>query len=209
MARAYPSQPRRIPRSLEELIEAARDVAVTVSGADHSNWSGQLQNARHIRGMHVVGEATWGQGLRLDYAYVMAPLRQMYADPGMQHDQETLLRYRRALETLFHEHVHLLSAHGTNHTEAEPYMRHASVQAFEEGVTEAYAFTKLNDFIDELGVGRVAPGIEDTPIYDALTSGALEVTKLVDRISSDVPGLDAAEVLRRLAVLNREISGAR
>jgi hypothetical protein len=205
MARTHPSHPRRIPRSLEELIEAARDAAVKVSGADHSNWSGQLQNARHIRGMHIVGEATWAQGLRLDYAYVMAPLRQMYADPGAQHDQETLLRYRRALETLFHEHVHLLSAHGTNHTEAEPYMRHAFVQALEEGVTEAYAFTKLDDFIDELGIERIAPGItgvEDVATYEAFTPGALELTKLVDRISSDVPGLDGAEVLRRLAVLN-------
>ncbi|TDU89104.1 hypothetical protein EV138_2659 [Kribbella voronezhensis] len=205
MARTYPSHPRRIPRSLEELIEAARDAAVKVSGADHSNWSGQLQNARHIRGLRVVGEATWGQGLRLDYAYVMAPLRQMYAEPGAQHDAQTLLKYRRALETLFHEHVHLLSSHGTNHTEAEPYMRQPFVQALEEGVTEAYAFTKLDDFIDELGIERIAPGIkgvEDTPTYDAFTPGAMELTKLADRVSEAVPGVDGAEVLRQLAILN-------
>ena len=171
MARAQSSLPRRIPRSLEELIEAARDAAVTVSGADHSNWSGQLQNARHIRGMPVAGEATWGHGLRLDYGYVMAPLRQMYANPGVRHDAATLLKYRRAVETLFHEHVHLLSAHGTDHTEAEPYMRQPSVQALEEGVTEAYAFAKLNDFIDELGIEQIAPAIKERRGHSDLHSG--------------------------------------
>jgi hypothetical protein len=205
MARPYPSHPRRIPRSLEELIEAARDAAVKVSGADHSNWSGQLQNARHIRGLRVAGEATWGQGLRLDYAYVLAPLREMYADPGLEHDAPTLLKYRLALETLFHEHVHLLSSHGTTHTEAEPYMRQSFVQALEEGVTEAYAFTRLDDFIDELGIEQIAPGIksaDDTPAYDAFTPGARELAGLADRVAKAVPDLDGADVLRQLAILN-------
>jgi hypothetical protein len=198
MARTSSSHPRRIPRGLEELIEAGRDAAVTVSGADHSNWSGQLQNTRHIRGMQSAGETTWGQGLRLDYSYVMAPLRQMYAEP----DAASLPKYRRALETLFHEHVHLLSAHGSDHTEVEPYMRHATVQLLEEGVTEAYAFTKLDDFIDELGIERIAPGIMDTSTDDALTPEALALTDLAGQVTADLPDLDGAEVLRRLAVLN-------
>jgi hypothetical protein len=202
MARAQTSLPRRIPRSLEELIEAARDAAVTVSGADRSNWSGQLQNARHIRGMPVAGEATWGHGLRLDYGYVMAPLRQMYANPGVRHDAATLLKYRRAVETLFHEHVHLLTAHGTNHTEAEPYMRHASVQALEEGVTEAYAFAKLDDFVDELGIEQIAPAIKEVEDPPTFTPEALELTRLADRVCTEVPELDGGEVLRRLAVVN-------
>jgi hypothetical protein len=202
MARAYSSLPRRIPRSLEELIEAARDAAVTVSGADRSNWSGQLQNARHIRGMPVASEATWGQGLRLDYGYVMAPLRQMYANPGARHDAATLLTYRRAVETLFHEHVHLLTAHGTDHTEAEPYMRHASVQALEEGVTEAYAFAKLDDFVDEVGIEQIAPAIKEVDDPPTFTPEALKLTRLADQVCTKVPGLDSAEVLRRLAVVN-------
>ncbi len=197
MGRTHPA--RRKPRSLDELLQAATDAAVVVSGADHSNWTGQLQNTRHVRGLRQAGEAVWEQGLRLDYQYVLAPLRELYAVPGARRDEETLLRYRQALETLFHEHVHLLSAHGTGHTEAEPYMRTAAIQALEEGVTEAYAFTNLDRFIDILGIEDLAPGITEVPVPAELTPEATVLTDLAGRVAADVPG---DEVLRRLAVLN-------
>jgi len=106
------------------------------------------------------------------------------------------------VETLFHEHVHLLSAHGTDHTEVEPYMRHTSVQALEEGVTEAYAFAKLDDFVDEVGIEQIAPAIKEVDDPPTLTPEALELTRLADRVCTEVPGLDGGEVLRRLAVVN-------
>jgi hypothetical protein len=197
MTRTHPT--RRRPGSLDELLQAATDAALTVSGADRSNWTGQLQNTRHVRGVPKSADAIWEQGLRLDYRYVMAPLREIYAVPGARHDAQELVRYRRAVETLFHEHVHLMSAHGTDHTEVESYMRPTEVQALEEGVTEAYAFATVDRFIDVLGIEEVAPGITEVPVPDSLTPEATVLTMLAGQVSSEIPG---DEVLRRLAVVN-------
>lgn len=196
MAGTHPA--RRRPGSLDELLQAATGAALKVSGADRSNWTGQLQNTRHVRGLPDAGDAS-RPGLRLDYQYVMAPLRELYAVPGARHEAEDLLRYRRAVETLFHEHVHLLSAHGTDHTGVESYMRPAEVHALEEGVTEAYAFANVDRFIDVLGIEQVAPGITELPMADELTPEATVLTLLAGQVS---PQLSGDEVLRRLAVLN-------
>jgi len=201
----YPARPRHAqPESWEELTVRAAEAAVRVSRGDHSNYNGQdPKNVRHVHGMKIAGEATWEQGLRLNYGYVEHWLRYMYAHQGQAHDRETRLHIRRALETLFHEHVHLISSAGTNHAQAEGEMKYAEVQALEEGVTEAYAYAQLDEFITDLGIDEVCPGIldpdvKDHPTYPQFTPGALEIA----RLAGEATGRGGPEMLRMLAVEN-------
>jgi hypothetical protein len=201
----YPAQPRHAqPKNWDELTARAADAAVRVSKGDHSNYNGQdPKNVRRVQGLKIAGEATWEQGLRLNYGYVEHWLRHMYAHQGQVHDRETRLHIRRALETLFHEHLHLISSAGTNHTQAEGEMKYAEVQALEEGVTEAYAYEHLDDFITDLGIDEVCPGImdpdvKDTPTYPQFTPAAIEMT----RLAGAATGRGGPEMLRRLAVEN-------
>ncbi|MEU4193288.1 hypothetical protein AB0E69_15430 [Kribbella sp. NPDC026611] len=78
-AKDYPAAPRhKHPENWDELVGRAAEIVVGLTRGNHSNYNGEdPKNVRHIRGVNIVGEATWQQGLRLNYGYVEHWLRHM------------------------------------------------------------------------------------------------------------------------------------
>jgi hypothetical protein len=86
-------------------------------------------------------------------------------------------------------------AYGTN--------RDPGVREFEEGVTEAYSYARLDRFISETGFDEIVPGIHDVrgrSTYPNVAPAALEVAEGL----GDRTGLGAEEVLDRLNRVDHE-----
>jgi hypothetical protein len=86
-------------------------------------------------------------------------------------------------------------AYGTN--------RDPGVREFEEGVTEAYSYARLDRFISETGFDEIVPGIHDVrgrSTYPNVAPAALEVAEGI----GDRTGLGAEEVLDRLNRVDHE-----
>lgn len=193
--------PLEKPDSFDSLMARQHHAAVNVTGADHSGWSGDLGETRKVENEVILGTVTWEHALLYDSERVQKPLREMFEHQGETQDDKTLLRYRNALKTVFHENSHLLAGPGTEHRDAMGPIQQPALGALEEGITEAYSFRNLDSYIDELQLDQVAPGIKNVvgrssypefmPAAQALARNLGEVSKL---------GTD--EVLRRMNVVN-------
>lgn len=185
-------------RSFRELMKRQARAALAVSGAEQSHWNGRVRTPRKRRARGVAG---WDGSLTYSYERIKRPLREMFRQAGRQHDEATLLELRRALRTVLHENAHLLSRRGADRRAAAREYTSFAAEVLEEGISEAWAYDRLNEFIDELGLEQIAPGIrdvEDPPImYARYHPAARELAAGVgERI-----GISAAEMLDRL---NRE-----
>jgi hypothetical protein len=193
--------PLEKPDSFDSLMARQHHAAVNVTGADHSSWSGDLGETLKVENGVILGTATWEHAILYDSERVQKPLKEMFEHQGEKQDDKTLLRYRNAMKTVFHENSHLLAGPGTEHRDAMGPFQQPAVRALEEGITEAYSFRNLDSYIDELQLDQVAPGIKNvvgrssypkfTPAAQALAHNLGEVSKL-----------GASEVLRRMNVVN-------
>jgi hypothetical protein len=181
--------------SYQELGREQARSAVRVSGAHHSSWSGRVGVAAPER--KVRGAVTWNEDIEYSDDKVNTPLKEMFANArAYNQDAETLQWYREAVKTMFHENTHLLAAEGTNHRDAMHALADPSVKVLEEGITEVYSYDNLNQYIDDLGLEEIAPGIKSAdahPSYRQFTPAARRFAEGVGRET----GIEPAEVTRQ------------
>jgi hypothetical protein len=189
-------------RSYEELVRRQAEAAVAISGAHHSSWNGDVDPlTADERAEGVQGLAFWDGSIAYNDEKVVEPLREMFVRAGRQQDPATLLRYRDALRVVLHENSHLLATHRSSWSDGEHEYQTPAGKALEEGVTEGWSFAHLNDYIDELGLERIAPGIKAVEGRRAYPQYNPAVKELCDGIGA-AASMDGDEVLRRLNVVH-------
>jgi hypothetical protein len=145
------------PTSLDELLARSGPAAVELSGAGQTAWNGSVVETTGA----VLGLADWDGTLYLSRDHILDPLRHMYEHAGEWHPVPTLERYREALATLLHEQAHFLGPAGATQEAARGAFTRPGARQLEEGVAEAWAQNHLNEYLTNLGVDKVAPGIKD------------------------------------------------
>lgn len=145
----------------------------------------------------LLGLAAWDGTLYLDEQFINEPLRRMFDAPGTRHDVPTLRRFRFALSEMFHQQSHFLATEGTTYADSAAAFLDPVVRLLELGVTAAWTAKHLDEYLENLGIPEIAPGIDQVelpvgypayvPAVEALTAGLGELTRQ-----------PADEVLRRL-----------
>lgn len=191
------------PALVKLLTKDAAQAALKIGGAEKSAQNGRVDEPGELPGGNgvLLGVATWRGELLLHDPLVVQPLREMYANSGEQHDEATLRRYRSALATLLHENTHFAIPQDETYSDsARIFSERRWVQWGEEGFTNAYTDKRLNDFITELGIDKVAPGITEVDhrgTYPEFTPAALAVAEGIDRYAGTPP--EALELINREA----------
>ncbi|GAA0936645.1 hypothetical protein GCM10009554_24320 [Kribbella koreensis] len=181
--------------SLEELLEQHAWAALRISGADQTAWNGEIVEA----GEGILGLAHWDGTLHLDREYILDPLRDLYDRADEPRTEAELLRCREALVTLLHEQSHFLGPAGATQEAARAAFKLPGGRALEEGVAEAWAHHHLNDYIRELGIDKVAPGIlhvRGEPSYAAFVPAVRLFAADLDRLSG-APAGETLDLLNR------------
>lgn len=146
-----------LPTSLAGLLEQHAQAALQISGAGQTAWNGEVVEA----GKGILGLAHWDGTLHLDRECVLDPLQEMYERSGEPRSDADLVRCREALVTLLHEQSHFLGPAGATQEAARSAFKLLGSRPLEEGVAEAWAHDHLNDYIRQLGIDKVAPGITE------------------------------------------------
>lgn len=182
--------------SVEGLLRRHASAALRISGADQSAWSGEIVEA----GAGILGLAHWDGTLHLDRECILEPLSELYRRAGEPRSEADLTRCREALVTLLHEQSHFLGPAGATQEAAHAAFKLPGGRALEEGVAEAWAHDHLNDYIRELGIDKVAPGIlhvRSEPSYAAFVPAVRLFSADVDHQTGSPPG-------HTLHLLNRQ-----
>lgn len=181
------------PTSLDALLERSGEAALSLSGAGQSAWNGKVVETTGT----VFGLAHWDGTLYLDRDYILDPLRSMCERAGEDRPLPTLVRYREALATLLHEHAHFLGPAGATQEAARGAFTQPGSRQLEEGVTEAWTQDHLNEYLTQLGLDKVAPGIEDVRATGYYAAFVPAVRMLATDLESRTT-LSSGEVLRTL-----------
>jgi len=183
------------------MAEQAR-AAVRVTDAHHSSWNRRVQPLpAQVDDRRAI--ARWDGTLQYDERRVTAPLREMFDNAGREQSRAVLGRYRAALKDVFHENIHLLAAAGTSHGMGHDAYQEEAVEVLDEAVTEAHSYNDLNAYIDVLGLEEIAPGISSVQYGQSYPQYMPAVETFANAVGRR-SGLDGAEVIRRLAVVNAE-----
>jgi hypothetical protein len=187
--------------TFRELMREQANAAVQVSGAHHSSWNGRF-GAPIARGSDLGGTANWDNSISYNPRHVDERLQQMFHHNRVHNQDPAELRgYRDAMRVVLHENVHMLSSEGRDHAQSQAaFASSPGVRPLEEGVTELYSHQALNDYIDELGVDEVAPGIKNVKspqVYKQFTPAVEGFAETVGQKS----GMQREEVIARLAVV--------
>ncbi|WP_405070097.1 hypothetical protein OG558_10850 [Kribbella sp. NBC_01510] len=184
------------PSSADELLARSGQVALELSGADQSAWSGRVIETTGS----ILGLAHWDGTLYLDRECILDPLQRMYEHAGEEQPIPMLVHYRESLATLLHEHAHFLGPAGASQDAARDAFTQPGGRQLEEGVAEAWAQDHLDDYLTRLGVDKVAPGIKDVQAggyYAAFVPA-------VRRLATDLEIRNDLRPGQVLDVLNRE-----
>jgi hypothetical protein len=146
-----------LPTSLAGLLEQHAQAALQISRAGQTAWNGEVVEA----GEGILGLAHWDGTLHLDRECVLDPLQEMYERSGEPRSDADLVRCREALVTLLHEQSHFLGPAGATQEAARSAFKLPGSRPLEEGVAEAWAHDHLNDYLRQLGIDKVAPGITE------------------------------------------------
>ncbi|MET9269827.1 hypothetical protein [Kribbella sp. NPDC003557] len=187
--------------SFQELMREQANAAVRISGAHHSSWNGRY-GAPIARQSDLGGTANWDNSISYNPRHVDERLKDMFRNARVHmQDRADLVGYRDALRVVLHENVHLLASEGREHSQSYNAMAtRPGVRPLEEGVTELYSHQVLDDYIDELGVDQIAPGIKDVKspkVYKEYTPAVEAFAETIERKS----GVQRDELIGRLAVV--------
>jgi hypothetical protein len=187
--------------TFRELMREQANAALHVSGAHHSSWNGRF-GAPLDRQSDLGGTANWDNSISYNPRHVDERLQEMFRNARVHlQDKADLRGYRDALRVVLHENVHLLSSEGREFSQSYSAMANGSgVRPFEEGVTELYSHQKLDEYIDELGIDQIAPGIKDVKspkVYKQFTPAVEGFAEAIERRS----GVPLDELIGRLAVV--------
>lgn len=186
--------------SYDELMARQAGAAVRVAGASQSSWNGVVRPMPPEEAPHR-GLARWDGTIHYSDRRVSYHLQAMFHGRGRPQSAKTLQTYRDALKVVYHENIHLLTADGTSHAQGSAAYQRPAGRVLEEGVTEAYTQATLNDYIKELGLEEVAPGISSVrePVaYPHYVAAAETFAGAIGRRT----GSNGTEVLRRMAIVN-------
>lgn len=183
--------------SLAELMQVQADLAVAVMRAHHSSWNNRYEILPRDR----VSGVAWDGTIRYNPQDVIEPLQEMFDRASVQHDDQKLAEFREALRTVFHENIHLLAGPGTTLAFPLDAYEGKAHKVFEEGVTERATQNELNNYIDTLGLERIAPGIRGAQSPDAYAAYVPAVDEFSAAVGKDV-GMDPADVVHQMAVVN-------
>jgi hypothetical protein len=175
------------------------DVTVAVLGAHHSEWNQRYELLPHDDDR--VGTVVWDGTIKYSPRDVIEPLQEMFDRAQLQHDTNTLEKYREAVRIVLHENIHLLAGQGTSLAFPLDAYEGKAHKALEEGLTELATHNQLNDYIEALDLERIAPGISRVQIPRVYAAYVPAVETLSKAIGSQV-GLEPAEVVHRMAVVN-------
>jgi hypothetical protein len=181
--------------SLEDLLAQHAWAALRISGADQTAWNGEIVEA----GEGILGLAHWDGTLHLDRECILDPLRELYDRAGEPRSEAELLRGREALVTLLHEQSHFLGPADATQEAARAAFKLPGSRALEEGVAEAWAHDHLNEYIRELGIDKVAPGIlhvRSEPSYAAFVPAVRLFASDLDRLAGSRDG-ETLDLLNR------------
>jgi hypothetical protein len=188
--------------SYRELMAQQAKAAVTISGAHHSSFGGHQKETEP--GKKIRGSAGWDNSISYSRALVTEPAQEMFRNArAYNQDPATLKSYREAVKTMLHENVHMLAAEGADHSQAVTEIDRPGVRPLEEGITELYSQQKLNDYIDELGLEEIAPGLKEADAVEAYPKYRPAAQTFADSIGRR-SGLDSAEVISRMAVVTAD-----
>ncbi|MFF0266463.1 hypothetical protein [Kribbella sp. NPDC004536] len=187
--------------TFRELMREQANAAVRVSGAHHSSWNRRL-GAPIARGSKLGGTANWDNSISYNPAHVDERLQEMFRNNRVHNQDPAELRgYRDAMRVVLHENVHMLSSEGRDHAQSYPAFAHTpGVRPLEEGVTELYSHQVLDEYIEDLGINDVAPGIEKVrspQVYKEFTPAAEGFAETVGQKA----GMDGKDVIAALAVV--------
>ncbi|RZU13586.1 hypothetical protein EV645_4432 [Kribbella rubisoli] len=187
--------------TFRELMREQANAAVRISGAHHSSWNGRY-GAPIAETSKTGGTANWNHTISYNPRHVDEPLQDMFRNNRVHNqDKAELRRYRDALRVVLHENAHLLSSEGREHSQAEAaFSREPGVRPLEEGVTELYSHQALNEYIDELGIDQVAPGIKEVRTQKVYPEYTPAVEGFAERIEQK-SGVQRDELIGRLAVV--------
>ncbi|GAA0572028.1 hypothetical protein HPO96_32285 [Kribbella sandramycini] len=182
-----------------QLLAEQAPAAVRISGAHHSVWNGRTELTDPAK--PVDGEAEWHGTVRYNDQRILEPTREMFRNSRVHmQDAATLRSYRKAIKTMLHENVHMLAGEGSDPRRNQAEYNTPHGKAAEEGFTELYAIQKTDDYIDELGLEDIAPGIKAAgkhEIYAEYVQGADAFAQTIGSRS----GLGSEEVVRRIATV--------
>jgi len=186
--------------TFRELMREQANAAVRISGAHHSSWNDRLRSLP--RDHPAGGIAAWDHAIEYNPKHVDEPLQEMFSNARVHNqDRSDLRRYRDALRVVLHENVHLLASQGREHGQAKTaFQQTPGVRALEEGVSELYSHQALNDYIDEMGLEEIAPGIKDVrsgKVYPEFLPAVETFAEATGRRS----GLSREEMIQRMAVV--------
>ncbi len=181
------------PALIAFLTKDAKAAVLKITQAGQSAHNQALDETKSAGGI-----ADWDGRMHLHNKIVVQPLREMFANAGQQHDEETLRRFRWAIGAVLHEHAHFAIPDKDDYAlSAGPFGDRKWLRWGEEGFVEAFNSAYLNDFIKQTGLDKVAPGIlevESVETYESVAPAARSVAEGIDGRT----GLDR-EALRRQA----------
>lgn len=193
------------PQLMDFLQNKAPAAAQQLIGAGQIAFNGKLSETTTMGGI-----AGWNGTISLHNEYVVQPLVEMLAEPGKQHDEETLKRFRLAAGILLHEYTHFAlpdvnegaTAQEQYALSAQPFGTRRWVQFGEEGMVEAFNTRNLPEFIRLTGLDKIAPGIENVQTYETyerFAPAGREVTGSIDELT----GQDGEAIRRQAAASPR------
>jgi hypothetical protein len=186
--------------SFRELMREQAKAAVRVSGAHHSSWNERLRSLPQSN--ESAGVAAWDHAIEYHSQRVDEPLQEMFRNARVHNQDRNVLRwYRDALRVVLHENVHMLASQGREHAQAQNAFQYTpGVRAMEEGISELYSHQMLNEYIDELGLEEIAPGIKDVrsgKVYQEY----LPAAETFAEATGQRTGLTRDEMIERMAVV--------
>jgi hypothetical protein len=190
---------RQPVRTLAELLDRQAGEAVAIGGADRSCWNGRIEwlpRPGSDDPPGVVGIADWDGTICLSRKHVLRPLNRLFGAEPAALSTRQLLEAKLAVSVLLHENNHLLVSGGQRHEDTEEAWEWPMV-VLEEGVTEAVTHVHLDDYIERLGLDRLAPGLRDVEVpatYPAYVPAVEALARGVGHLTGRPPD----EVLRRL-----------
>jgi hypothetical protein len=199
------------PRAAEffqDLMNRQAEAAMAVTGAPATTWTGRyssrVQQVKLDLGTRIA-MVTWDGDIEYDAKVVIQPIWRMCRWAGRKIENYHLSLIRNAFRYVFHENLHTVNQQGRTHGDQMEAFQDPENRALEEGLTELCARRFLNDYLRELGVVDLAPGILTANAYVEGTYPhfvpAVEV--LVERLGERT-GLGEEEILQRLITIDCE-----
>ena len=188
--------------SFAQLMAEQAQVAVRLTGADHTSWN-------RVWDVLEADSRWWGlacrdNSLRYHPEHIVESLQTMFDRAGEQHGDWTLQRYKEAIRVILHENIHLLAARGTSHsTGMDAYKEQPAHEVVEEATTELATQILLDRYIAELDLERIAPGISEASTPPPYGEYRPAVERFANAVGARIE-LSGDEVILRMAVVNAE-----